>query len=126
MSNDLHNSVLLSTFSSGNKKYRVIFHKGAIVWGNVKPPLEQQTLPLENVISVQHNYVKNSHPSEEQIVDPNHFTIHYAEQDDENKWKYHSLILRHSDPLQVSSWVKTLQNHLQCKSFLLLLIWGSG
>jgi ceramide kinase len=113
MSNDLHNSVLLSTFSSGNKKYRVIFHKGAIVWGNVKPPLEQQTLPLENVISVQHNYVKNSHPSEEQIVDPNHFTIHYAEQDDENKWKYHSLILRHSDPLQVSSWVKTLQNHLQ-------------
>ncbi|EFA10927.1 ceramide kinase [Tribolium castaneum] len=113
MSDDLHNSVLLSTFSSGNKKYRVIFHKGTIVWGNGKPPIDQESLPLENVISVQHNYTRNRHPSDDAILDPNHFTINYAKKDEENRWKPHSLTLGHSDPLQVSSWVKTLQNHLQ-------------
>lgn len=75
---------------------------------------EQHTLPLENVISVQHNYLKNTHPSEDKVIDPNRFTIHYAKQD-QNIWKYAYLILKHSDHLQVSSWVKTLQNHLQCK-----------
>lgn len=131
MSNNIQNSVLLSTFYSGSKKIRVIFHKETIVWDNEKPPsgkfigqlmlvikvhfvTEQHTLPLENVISVQHNYLKNTHPSEDRVIDPNRFTIHYAKQD-QNIWKYAYLILKHSDHLQVSSWVKTLQNHLQCK-----------
>lgn len=38
MSDDNQSSVLLSTFYSGRKKYRVFFHRGAIVWDNEKPP----------------------------------------------------------------------------------------
>lgn len=38
MSDNLQNSVLLSTFSSGRKKYRLYFHRNQIVWDNEKPP----------------------------------------------------------------------------------------
>lgn len=74
-------------------------------------------MPIENVISVQHNYMQNTHPSEEKVIDPNYFTIHYAERAKDAKWLYKRLILKHIDPIQVVLWVKTLQNHLQRKLF---------
>ncbi|XP_018571310.1 ceramide kinase isoform X2 [Anoplophora glabripennis] len=102
MCSDIHNSVLLSTFYSGKKKLRIIFHKGNIVWDNEKPPS-----------AVQHNYLRNTHPSENKQIDPNSFTIHYSERGKYAKWVYKNVSLKHSDPLQVSTWIKTLQNYLQ-------------
>nr|CAI5827655.1 unnamed protein product [Callosobruchus analis] len=114
MTTDIQNAVLLSTFQNGKKKIRIILHQGSIVWDNVKPPSEQNTLPIENIISVQNSYLRGTHPSEERQIDPNAFTIHYAERGKRAKWLYKSLKLRHSDPLQIVTWVKTLQNHLKC------------
>ncbi|KAK4871624.1 hypothetical protein RN001_015748 [Aquatica leii] len=116
MSDDLQNSVLLSTFYSRRKRYRLYFHRNQIVWDNEKPPYAQHTLPIENVIAVGYKYL-DSGPAEDRCYDPHYFTIHYAEKKEINLWCYNSLTLRHSDTYQVSSWVKTLQNHLQsfCK-----------
>lgn len=109
---DSNNSVLLSTFFNGKKKVKIIFHKGLLVWDNERPPLEQHTVPIENVLSVQHSYKKSAHPSMQKQVDPNEFIIHYAEKSVGDKWLYKYLTLKHLDSLQVASWVKTLQNHL--------------
>ncbi|KAH1023585.1 ceramide kinase isoform X2 [Dendroctonus ponderosae] len=109
---EINNSVLLSTFLNGKKKVKIIFHKAVLVWDNEKPPLEQHTVPIENVISVQPNYLKATHPSMQRQIDPNQFTIHYAEKAVEDRWLYKSLSLKHNDSLQVASWVKTLQNHI--------------
>ncbi|CAH1955619.1 unnamed protein product [Acanthoscelides obtectus] len=114
MSGDIQNAVLLSTFQNGKKKIRIILHQGSIVWDNVKPPSEQNSLPIENIIAVQNSYLRGTHPSDEKQFDLNAFTIHYAERGKQAKWLYKSLKLKHSDPLQVASWVKTLQNHLKC------------
>ncbi|XP_060516142.1 ceramide kinase [Cylas formicarius] len=111
--NGSQNSVLLTCFYSGKKKLRVIFHKGVIVWDNERPPLEQCRVPIEDVISVEHNFLKGFHSTVPRQTDPNNFTIHYAEKAKDDKWLYKTLALKHSDPLQVSSWVKTLQNHLR-------------
>lgn len=133
---DNNNSVLLSTFLNGKRKVKIIFHKELLVWDNDKPPLgkcatanrftlivkyyngpilDQHSVPLENVISVQHEYLKGGHPSLQRQIDPNQFTIHYAEKTIEDKWLYKYLTLKHAESLQVASWVKTLQNHLSSK-----------
>ncbi|KAL1493072.1 hypothetical protein ABEB36_011206 [Hypothenemus hampei] len=109
---EVNQPVLLSTFLNGKKKVKIIFHKGILVWDNESPPLAQQTVPIENVLSVQHNYLKGIHPSVQKQIDPNQFTIHYAERAVDDKWAYKTLSLKHSDPLQVASWIKTLQTHL--------------
>ncbi|KAF7267127.1 hypothetical protein GWI33_019621 [Rhynchophorus ferrugineus] len=109
---DHQEPVLLNTFINGKKKVKIIFHKGVLVWDNERPPLAQHTVPIENVLSVQQNYLKSSSPSLRRQIDPNHFTIHYAEKSTDDKWVYKSLTLKHLDALQVASWVKTLQNHL--------------
>lgn len=50
MSDDHQSSVLLTTLSSGRKKYRVFFHRGVIVWDNEKPPFGKFfILPFKNV-----------------------------------------------------------------------------
>ncbi|XP_018320577.1 ceramide kinase [Agrilus planipennis] len=113
MSDDNQNSVLLSNFYLGRRRYRVYYHRNLIVWDSEKPPCAQKTVPIENVIAVQHNYETSTHPSEEPRCDPNAFTIHFAERGEKRTWKYNSITFKHSDVLQVSSWVKTLQNHLQ-------------
>ncbi|XP_050313612.1 ceramide kinase [Anthonomus grandis grandis] len=109
---DPNHSVLLSTFVNGKKKVKIIFHKEVLVWENEKAPLDQHTVPIENVLSVEHCYLKETHPSLQREIDYNQFIIHYAEKSVEDKWVYKSIILQHSDPLQVASWVKTLKNHL--------------
>ncbi|CAG9759791.1 unnamed protein product [Ceutorhynchus assimilis] len=109
---DINNSVLLSTFLNGKKKVKIIFHKGVLVWDNEKPPLEQHTIPIENVLSVQNDFIKERHPAVAREVNPNQFTIHYTERGSDNKWRYKHITLRHLDSLQVASWVKTLQNNL--------------
>ncbi|XP_046405236.1 ceramide kinase isoform X2 [Ischnura elegans] len=40
------------------------------------------------------------------------FVIHYAERGTKNRWRHKSVTLRHTDPHQVASWLKTLRNHL--------------
>lgn len=129
MSDDCENSVLLSTFHSGRKKLRVFFHRGVIVWDSEKPPFgkynsslyhelefsvvaAQQSLPIENVLAVRQVQRRSNVPGEVRL-DPNHFVVHYAERGRQKTWKYSQLTLKHSDPMQVSSWVKTLQNNLQ-------------
>ncbi|KAJ8983894.1 hypothetical protein NQ317_000930 [Molorchus minor] len=112
MSGNIKDSVLLSTFYNGKKKLRIIFHNGNIVWDSEKPPSDKYILPIENVISVHYNYLRNTHPSENREIDPNCFTIHYSERK-YSKWVHKNLTLKHCDPLQVASWVKALQNHLQ-------------
>ncbi|XP_066247161.1 ceramide kinase isoform X1 [Euwallacea similis] len=107
-----NNIVLLSTFINDKKKVKIIFHKDVLVWDNEKPPLDQHTVPIENVISVKNDYLKGIHPSIRPEIDPKQFTIHYAEKSVEDKWVYKTLTLKHTDSLQVASWVKTLQNHL--------------
>lgn len=72
----------------------------------------QHTLPIENVIAVQH-VCRNTNVVGETTQDPNHFVIHYAERGRRKSWRYNQITFKHSDPLQVSSWVKTLQNNLQ-------------
>lgn len=80
---------------------------------------EQQILPIENVISVQNEYLK-THPAEDKQIDQHCFTIHYAVKSEKSaKWFYKNLMLRHSDPMQVSLWVKSLQSCLQGKSQLI-------
>ncbi|CAG9855157.1 unnamed protein product [Phyllotreta striolata] len=113
MDSELEKSVLLSTFHCGKKKIRIILHQGKIVWDNEKPPSEKRTLPLENVISVQQNYKRNTNPSDLQQLDPYIFTIHYAERNKGSKWVYKNLTVKHSDSAQVTMWVKTLQNYLK-------------
>lgn len=105
-------TVLLNTFTCGKKKLRIIYHKGNIIWDNEKPPSEQYTLPLQNVLSVHHNYIQ-THPSKEKEIDPHNFIIHYAEKAKEATWVYKQISLKHADELQVTAWVKTLQNILR-------------
>lgn len=121
MSNDNQNSaaqesVLLSTFYCGRKRFKLYFHRNQIVWDYAKPPYAQHSVSIEDVISVQYKCVRTG-PGNDVAYDPYYFIIHYAEQKKPNVWRYNSLTLRHCDALQVSSWVKTLQNHLQkfCK-----------
>ncbi|KAF5300184.1 hypothetical protein FQA39_LY11218 [Lamprigera yunnana] len=111
MSDQTQNSVLLTSFYCGRKRLRLYFHRNKIVWDNEAPPYAQQSLSIENVISINYKYIENDFASERHY-DPNCFTIHYAQKKKENLWCYNSLTLRHSDSLQVSSWVKTIQNHL--------------
>lgn len=113
MTDTAQSSVLLTIFYNGRKRLKVFFHQGKIIWDNEKPPSVQQTLPIENVISVVHNMIPEMHPLDDPRTDPNRFTIHYAQRGKKGTWKYNSLTLRHPDPIQVSSWVKTLQNNLQ-------------
>ncbi|XP_030762356.1 ceramide kinase [Sitophilus oryzae] len=107
---DHQETVLLSTFVNGKRRVKIIFHKGVLIWDNNKPPLEQHTVPIENVLSVKHDMSKSSGPHLE--INPHQFTIHYSEKSKNDKWVYKNITLKHSDPLQVASWVKTLQNHL--------------
>lgn len=72
-------------------------------------------MPIENVISVQNEYLK-THPAENKQIDQHCFIIHYAVKGEKSaKWFYKNLMLRHSDPMQVSLWVKSLQSCLQGK-----------
>ncbi|XP_072402252.1 ceramide kinase [Diabrotica undecimpunctata] len=112
MDSDIQNFVLLNTFHTRKKKLRIIFHQGNLVWDNEKPPSDKTTVPIENVISVQQNYRK-THPSETRQLNPNAFTIHYAEREKGPKWVYKNLVLKNSDPLLVTTWVKTLQTRLK-------------
>ncbi|CAG9816420.1 unnamed protein product [Phaedon cochleariae] len=112
MASDIQKSVLLTSFHSGKKRVKIILHKGNIVWDNEKLPSDKKSVPIENVISVEYNY-KSCHPSEIRQIDPLSFTIHYAERESGPKWIYKKLLLKHTDPQQVSSWVKTLQAHLK-------------
>lgn len=104
--------VLLTTFTNAAKKLRVIFHKGVLIWDYEKPPFEQKSVKLENIISVKPDYLKCSHPSQEPELDPYSFTIHYGFREPCGKWKHKSLNLKHADPLQVTSWIKTLEKQL--------------
>ncbi|CAH0562734.1 unnamed protein product [Brassicogethes aeneus] len=113
MTNDTQNSVLLTTFSTGKKLLRVIYHNDKIVWDNQKSSSEQYTLPLENIISVKQNYLASGHPAEDQQLDPYRFTIHYAERPKGAKWVYKKIVLKHTEQIQILSWVKTLNFHLK-------------
>ncbi|KAK9890084.1 hypothetical protein WA026_008894 [Henosepilachna vigintioctopunctata] len=104
--------VLLTTFTNGSKKIRVVFHNNILVWDYERPPFEQKTLNLENMLSVKPNYLKCSHPSQDPQIDPFSFTIHYGVRETLGKWKYKALHLKHSDPLQVVSWIKTLEKQI--------------
>lgn len=76
---------------------------------------DQHSLPIENVISVQNEYLK-THPADIKQIDQHCFTIHYAVKAEKSaKWFYKFLTLRHADPVQVSMWIKSLQNCLQGK-----------
>ncbi|KAL3289469.1 hypothetical protein HHI36_022892 [Cryptolaemus montrouzieri] len=105
--------VLLTTFTNKSKKIRVIFHKNTLIWDYEKPPFEQKTLKLENILSVKPNYFKCSHPSQDPQIDPYSFIVHYGIRLPSSKWKYKNLNLKHTDPLQVTSWIKTLQAKLE-------------
>ncbi|KRT83782.1 hypothetical protein AMK59_3697 [Oryctes borbonicus] len=113
MTDETQQSVLLTTFSSKKKRYKVFFHQGKIIWDNEKPPSAQNTVPIENVIAVEHNILQPRHPLDDPRIDPNNFIIHYAEKGLKKIWKYNTIMFGHTDQLQISSWVKTLQNHLQ-------------
>lgn len=79
-------------------------------------------MPLENVISVQYEYLK-THPADSKQIDENCFTIHYAVKGEKSaKWCYKSLTLRHADSIQVSMWVKNLQSCLKGKLPALFII----
>lgn len=133
MTDESQRSVLLTTFTSRKKRYKVFFHQDNIIWDNERPPsgtfqigigqfftkfniTAQSTVPIENVISVQHNVLQPRHPLDDTETDPNSFVIHYASRGSQKVLHYKSIIFRHNDHLQVSSWVKTLQNRLQSKS----------
>lgn len=128
MSQQDDESVLLSIFKSGRRKLKVFYHKKVIVWDNTKPPsgeslasafalltvafLEQETLPIENVIAV-HNASRGSSNYSEHEPDPLVFIVHYAQRSQGRTWKYCRITFKHTDPAHVSSWVKTLQSDLQ-------------
>lgn len=38
MTDDTQQSVLLTTFTSKKKRYKVFFHQGKIIWDNERPP----------------------------------------------------------------------------------------
>lgn len=38
------------------------------------------------------------------------FTIHFAEAASKNRWRHRLVTLKHTDPRQVASWIKTLRN----------------
>lgn len=40
------------------------------------------------------------------------FVLHYAACGSKSKWRHHSVTMSHSDPRQIGSWVKTIQNYL--------------
>ena len=66
---------------------------------------------------MQQNVLTTRHSLAEPRLDPHNFTIHYGEQSSKGKWKHKVIIFSHSDPIQIFSWVKTLQNHLQSRYF---------
>ncbi|XP_022915132.1 ceramide kinase isoform X2 [Onthophagus taurus] len=110
---DVEQSVLLTNFTCKKRRFKVFFHQLKIIWDTEKPPFHQVTVPIQNVIAVKQNFLPVSHPLDDPSIDPNNFTIHYAEKGRNKTWEYKSITFRHSDPIQVVSWVKTLQNHLE-------------
>ncbi|XP_017771467.1 PREDICTED: ceramide kinase [Nicrophorus vespilloides] len=122
----IKNSVLLTTFTCKKKRYKVFFHQNQIIWDKEKPPSVQVTVPIENVITVEHVNKTANHRLDDPTIDPHSFIIHYAKRRSNCTWKHATIAFSHTDPIQVASWVKTLQNTLQTfnqrpKSILLFL-----
>lgn len=107
---EANNPVLLNTFFIGKKSCRVYFHHGTLIWDSEKSSQAHYSLPIENVIAVKLNNV-NSHTSST-ATNLYSFTVHYAIRGPKSTWKYTSVTFKHNDSIQVASWVKTLENHL--------------
>lgn len=111
---DIDTAVLLSTFTCKKKSFKVFFHKNQIVWDRVKAPFAQTRVSIEDVISVRHTVKWGGYCDHEEVeINPNSFIIHYATLESNNCLKYANVVFSHTDPMQVQSWVKTLQNFLK-------------
>ncbi|KAH0553836.1 ceramide kinase [Cotesia glomerata] len=120
MDNDqFSNSVLLNTFIIKKKRCRVYFHKGTLIWETERPPYIRWTLPLTDALAV--NYgddyipetrIKEKDPDAIGASSPTSFILHYAARGPKNRWSHHNVVMSHTDPRQVASWVKTIRNYL--------------
>lgn len=81
--------------------------------------LVAHTLPIKNVIAVQSDSQRISTPASRSHLYS--FTLHYAKKGPKSTWKYSNITFRHTDPMQVASWVKTIQNHLNSKCMCTLM-----
>ncbi|XP_008556292.1 ceramide kinase isoform X2 [Microplitis demolitor] len=77
------------------------------------------TLPLTDALAV--NYgddyipetrIKEKVPDAIGPTSPTSFILHYAARGPKNRWSHHNVVMSHTDPRQVASWVKTIRNYL--------------
>nr|CAD7393262.1 unnamed protein product [Timema cristinae] len=125
--------VLLNSFIIKNKRCRVYFHRGRLIWETDGSPYNRYTLLLADVIAV--DYVHSTDktlccPSESQGYNQEEskpagdsnpglsqrhtsFIIHYGVRGrNNNKWRHHTVTMNHTDPRQIASWVKTIHNYI--------------
>nr|CAD7260302.1 unnamed protein product [Timema shepardi] len=125
--------VLLNSFVIKNKRCRVYFHRGKLIWETDGSPYNRYTLLLADVIAV--DYVHSTDktlccPSESQGYNQEEskiagdsnpglsqrhtsFIIHYGVRGrNNNKWRHHTVTMNHTDPRQIASWVKTIHNYI--------------
>ncbi|KAF7990695.1 hypothetical protein HCN44_000500 [Aphidius gifuensis] len=116
-------SVLLSTFIIKKKRCRVYFHRSTLIWETEKQPYTRWTLSLSDTLAVNYSddfvpitSTKEKDPNPLRSSLPSSFVLHYAARGPKNIWSHHSVVMSHSDPRQVASWVKTIRNCLLCIS----------
>lgn len=114
-------TVLLNTFVIKKKRCRVYFHQGTLIWETERPPYTRWTLPMTDVLSASYgddwtptmnNVKKKDSLSTSPSLSLTSFVLHYAACGSKSKWRHHSVTMSHSDPRQIGSWVKTIQNYL--------------
>ncbi|KAK0095273.1 hypothetical protein PV326_008794 [Microctonus aethiopoides] len=120
MDNDqFSGTVLLNTFVIKKKRCRVYFHRGTLIWETERPPYIRWTLPLTDALAVNYgdDYLPETRLKEKDLdtitsSSPTSFTLHYAARGQKNRWSHHNVVMSHTDPRQVASWVKTIRNYL--------------
>ncbi|XP_033220098.1 ceramide kinase isoform X2 [Belonocnema kinseyi] len=116
-------TVLLNTFVIKRKRCRVYLHRGTLIWETERPPYTRWTLPLTDVLSASYgnewissmNNIKEKEPPttpSSPNVSSTSFVLHYASTGPKSVWRHHSVTMRHTDPRQIASWVKTIRNCL--------------
>ncbi|KAJ8683458.1 hypothetical protein QAD02_019250 [Eretmocerus hayati] len=128
-----YRTVLLTTFVIRKKRCRVYFHRGALIWETERSPYRRWTLSLTDVLTASFSNDRNSGGTinetfryrERDSIGSNSspstngstngalgFVLHYAARGSKNKLSHHSVTMKHDDPRQVASWVKTLRNYI--------------
>ncbi|XP_059468955.1 ceramide kinase [Neocloeon triangulifer] len=119
--------VLLNAFFVKGKRCRVYLHRGVLVWETERRPYKRTCVLLSDVLAVHpvHQNVTDSarpccgeNECKEPLSPAMHlaFTIHYTEVCSKNRLRHRLVTLKHSDPRQVSAWIKTLDGYLKSLS----------